>query len=164
VAKTGLTIKIKIEGVRETLRGFNALPKNANDALKDRTKEIAAKVAQSAKDAGVRAGSQAALVSRSVKVKRDRVPAVQAGGSSPALGRYGAPPSALLFGSEFGMNAHSGWYHQSRYNESAGSQYHPHTGRVGAWFFPTVEREAPAISDAWNRAADDIVGKLIGTA
>lgn len=161
MAKDSFTVTVRIEGVRETLRVFNALPKNANDALKDRTKEIASKVAESATAAGVRAGSQAALVSRSVKVKRDRVPAVQAGGSSPALGRYGAPPSALLFGSEFGMDSHSGWYRKSRYDESAGSQYHPHTGQVGAWFFPTVEREAPAISEAWNRVADDIVHSLI---
>lgn len=160
MAKTGLTIKVKIDGARETLRAFNALPKNANDELRDRTKEIATKVAQSAKDAGIRAGSQAALVSRSVKVKRDRVPAVQAGGGSPALGRYHVPPSALLFGSEFGMDAHSGWYRKSRYDESKGFQYHPHTGQVGAWFFPTVEREAPAISEAWNKVADDIVANL----
>lgn len=160
MAKTGLTINVKIDGARETLRVFNALPKVANDELKDRTNEIAAKVAQSAKDAGIAAGSQAALVARTVKVRRDRVPSVQAGGSTP-LGRHGAPAFSLLFGSEFGMNIASGWFHKSRFFPDWDHfQYHEHTGQQGAWFFPTVERQAPEISEAWNKVADDIVEHL----
>jgi hypothetical protein len=159
VAKTGLTFKVSIAGVRETLRALNDLPKVANVELKNRTKELATRIAQSAKNAGGRAGSQAALVSRTVKVKRDRVPAVQAGGSTP-LGRYGTAAFNLLFGSEFGMDAHSGWYRKSRYDESIGYQYHPHTGTIGLWFFPTVEREALAIADAWDKVAADIITRF----
>jgi hypothetical protein len=162
VAKTGLIITVRIDGAKETIRAFNALPKNVNRELRDRTKELATIMAQSAKDAGIRQGRQAALVARSVKVQRDRVPAVVAGGGSPPLGRHGAPPSALLFGSEFGMNVASGWFHQSRFfKDWSHFQYHEHTGQTGAWFFPTVERMAPEIGEAWNKVADDIVRSLV---
>lgn len=159
MAKTGLTFKVSIAGLRETLAKLNELPKEANKELRTRTQELAGKVADSAKAAGIRSGAQAALVARTVKARRDRVPSIQAGGSTP-LGRHGAPAFKLLFGSEFGMDRHTGWYRKSRYDESVGFQYHPHTGTVGLWFFPTVEREAPAIADAWDKVAADIVTRF----
>jgi hypothetical protein len=159
VAKSGLTFTVRISGVRETLAKFRELPKEASAELRTRSQELAGKLAASARSAGERQGGQAALVARTVKARRDRVPSVQAGGST-RLGRYGAPAFKLLFGSEFGMNQRSGWYGKPRYNRDTGDQYHVHTGTVGAWFFPTVEREAPAIADAWNTAADDIADRF----
>jgi hypothetical protein len=159
VAKSGLTFKVSIKGLRETLAAFRELPKEANAELRTRTRELADKVAQSAEAAGIRSGAQAALVARTVKARRDRVPSVQAGGGA-RLGRNGSPAYALLFGSEFGMNEHSGWYGKPRYDESTGFQYHPHTGTIGLWFFPTVEREAPAIADAWDKVAADIIARF----
>lgn len=159
MAKTGLTFTVRIDGLRETLARFRDLPKEASDQLRTDTQKLAQTLADSATRAGTEQGSQAALVARTVKARRDRVPSVQAGGGT-RLGRYGAPASALLFGSEFGMNRHSGWYRKSRYDDSVGFQYHPHTGQEGAWFFPTVEREATHISETWQRIADDIVDRF----
>jgi hypothetical protein len=156
MAKTGLTLTVHITGLRETLAKFRGLPKEASDALRTWSQELAGTLAESARAAGIRQGRQAALVATTVKARRDRVPSVQAGGST-RLGRYGAPAYALLFGSEFGMNSHSGWYHKPWFADSAGFQYHPHTGQQGAWFFPTVERESGQIADAWNNAATDII-------
>lgn len=151
MAKTSLTFKVSISGLRETLAAFKDLPKNATVELKDRTQELAVKVADAAKASGSRVGGQARAVARTVKARRDRLPVVQAGG-----GRA----SGMVFGSEFGMNRHSGWYRKSRYDESIGFQYHPHTGQVGLWFFPTVEREAPEIAEAWDKIAADIITRF----
>lgn len=159
MAKTGLTFKVSIVGVRETLAKFKELPKEANNDLRKRSQELAGKLAESARAAARRTGHQAALVAPTVKARRDRVPSVQAGGST-RVGRYGVPAYAVLFGSEFGMDRHTGWYRKSRYDESIGFQYHPHTGTVGLWFFPTVEREAPAIADAWDQVAADIITRF----
>lgn len=156
MAKSGLTIKVSISGVRETLAKFNGLPKEASDSLRNASQELAGILADSARAAGLRQGSQAALVATTVKARRDRVPSVQAGGSA-RLGRHGAPAYGLLFGSEFGMNRRSGWYRKGRFAQSVGHQYHPHTGTEGLWFFPTVERESPAIAEQWNKAAEQLI-------
>lgn len=161
--KQALTVNVAIDGVRETLAAFRSLPKEANNQLRERSKALAELIATRAKAAGQAEGAQAALVARTVKARRDRVPVVQAGGTRK-LGRYKVPAYALLFGSEFGMNQRSGWYASQRYRRSDGYQYHPHTGQEGAWFFPTVEASAPEISREWNAAADEIVRAFAGGA
>ena len=96
-------------------------------------------------------GPQDAIVARSVRARRDRVPTIQAGGGGKA-GR-------LVYGSEFGMNKRSGWYGARRYRRSAGRQFRPHQGAQGYWFFPAVEQAEGEIGRAWNEAADEIVRK-----
>lgn len=154
--KQSLTLTLHIEGVRETLRAFNQLPKEASDKLRDRAQEIAQDLAVKAKAAGVAEGRQARLVASTVKARRDRLPVVVAGGTKK-LGRKRAPAYALLFGSEFGMNSRSGWYASPRYDNATGRQYKPHRGRNSYWFFATADKERERISDAWNKAADEIV-------
>jgi len=150
MAKTGLTFTIRESGVKETLAAFRGLPKEANKALRQRSKELVAALVPKVQSAAMAAPTpQAALVAPTVRPASDRVPAIQAGGRSA---------TAVVFGSEFGMNRHSGWYAAPRYESSTGLQYHhEHTGREGLWFFPTVEREGPALIRAWQRAADDVV-------
>lgn len=159
--KTTATMTVAIDGVRETLAAFRALPKDANDQLRERSKALAELLANRARAAGEAEGSQAALVARTVTARRDRVPVVQAGGTRK-LGRFKAPAYALLFASEFGMNARSGWYASRRYRRSTGFQYHSHTGRDGLWFFPAVEAARPMINREWNAAADEIIRAFAG--
>lgn len=144
MAKTSVTFKVQIDGLRETLRAFQELPKDASKRLRDESLKLAEKLAVKARAAGMAdAAPQSKLVATTVKAVRDRVPAVQAGGTK-RLGRNGAPAFTLLFGSEFGSDDYR--------------QFHrAHRGRDGAWFFPTVERSGREISQAWNRAADEIV-------
>lgn len=156
MAKTTVTIRVNIEGVREALRAFTELPKDASQRLRDESLKLAESLAVKAKAEGVAEGAQAALVARTVKAVRDRVPVIQVGGTT-RLGRYRAPAYGLLFGSMFGMNARSGWYADSRYAKSTGRQYKEHRGQNAYWFFPVVERNQREISEAWNRVADGIV-------
>lgn len=159
--KQALTVNLAIDGVRETLAAFRSLPKDANDQLRERSRKLAEIVAERAKAAGQAEGKQAALVARTVKARRDRVPVVQAGGTR-RLGRHRAPAFGLLFASEFGMDQRSGWYANQRYRRSTGMQYEPHTGQEGLWFFPTVEAAQPMINREWNAAADEILRAFAG--
>jgi len=161
--KQALTVNLAIDGVRETLAAFRSLPKDANDQLRERSRKLAEIVAERAKAAGQAEGKQAALVARTVRARRDRVPVVQAGGTR-RLGRHRAPAFGLLFASEFGMDQRSGWYANQRYRRSTGMQYEPHTGQEGLWFFPTVEAAQPMINREWNAAADEIMRAFAGGA
>lgn len=159
MAKNGLTFTVSIKGITETLAKFKELPKEASKELRTETLKLSEDLASSARRAALAEGKQAALMAVTVKARKDRVPSVQAGGAT-RVGRYKKPAYALLFGSEFGMNTPSGWFAKPRYASDTGYQYHPHTGQQGAWFFPTVEREAPRIAEAWNRVADNIVRRF----
>lgn len=149
MAKTGITLKVKIDGVVETLQAFRDLPKQANDRLRERSAELASTLGLEVKAAARTDRSpQAALVAQTVRVRRDRVPVLVAGGTK-ALGVNRAPAYKLLFGSEFGSV-------QYRQFDKA------HRGNQGSWFFPVVEREAAQISAAWNAAADEIIRDFEG--
>ena len=143
MAKSQLTVGIRIDGVRETLAAFRALPKDASKELRETSLELSRKLATSAQAAGIAEGHQAALVAKTVRAVRDRVPAVVAGGVR-RLGPRKAPAWKLLFGAEFGS-----------------TQYRQfprlHTGRDGIWFFPTIEREAAGTAREWRAAADRII-------
>lgn len=147
MAKTSFTMKFQIEGLRETLKAFSDLPKDASTELRDASLKLsrllATKVAAEGKADGA---PQSALVADTVKATRDRVPAITAGGTRK-LGRNKAPAYTLLFGSVFGSNT----YRQFG---------RPHRGRDAYWFFDVVERDAEDIARAWNEAADAIVRKF----
>lgn len=157
VAKTSLTVRVSIEGVRETIRAFGLLPKDANDQLRDASLDLARELAARARADGIaNGGPQGRLVAQTVKAKRDRVPVVEAGGTRK-LGRHRAPAYGITFASVFGMNRRSGWYAGRKYALSFGEQYRPHQGQDAYWFFPVIEHSAATISRRWNAAADRIV-------
>jgi len=159
VAKQALTVKLSASGVRPVLAAFRHLPKDANTELRAASLRIADILATSAKDASHIDG-QAAAVGKTVKAVRDRVPVVQAGGARRVTST-GARAYELLFGSEFGMSRRSGWYAAARYRDSTGRQYASgHRGTSGRWFFPSVERELPAVLRQWERAADAILRRF----
>lgn len=139
-----LTVKIHIEGVQETLRKFRELPKEASDSLRDRTQELSQELATIVSAAARSDSPQSALLAKTVKAKRDRVPVIQAGGTS-RIGSNRAPAYKVLFGSEFGSNNLK--------------QYRPHVGQGSYWFFKTVEESGPEIGAKWNQVTDDILKK-----
>jgi hypothetical protein len=160
MAKRALVVTVRIEGVREILRALTQLPKDAQTEIRDRSAKIAAKLApKAAADIAAHGGRQGPNLATTVKVVRDRVPAIQAGGSR-RLGRHRAPAYGILFGSIFGMTRRSGWYASPRYGTSPGRQYRPHRGQDAYAFFPIADREAATISREWNAAADEIVRKF----
>jgi hypothetical protein len=142
VKQKPITVTLTITGLRQTLAAFRDLPKEAATQLRDASARIADHVAAAAKAAGSASSPRSRLVAQTVRVVRDRVPAVQVGGTKQ-VGHRKTPVWKLLFGDEFGASTYP--------------QFRPHRGREGYWFFPTVEAEQPTIDREWNKAADDIV-------
>lgn len=147
MAKTGLTLTFRVDGLKEVLRALNRLPKEANVKLRDRAQVIAGKLAGQVQAAGRAEGRQAAIVATTVKVRRDRVPVITVGGTA-RIGRNQKPAYALLFGSEFGSNRLR--------------QYHPHLGRGSYWIFSTVDDQAESVLTEWAKAADAVVREFGG--
>jgi hypothetical protein len=145
MAKKTVTLTVKIDGVRETLKAFGKLPKDANIELRAAALELSKQLASAAAASGRAEGSQAGLVATTVKAAKDRVPVVTAGGVK-RLGRNRKPAYKLLFGSEFGSDQYE--------------QFKPHLGAGSYWFFRTVEDEQTAIAAAWTKAADEIIRKF----
>lgn len=145
MAKTDLVVTIRIDGIRETLAALRKLPKDASTELRAAALDLSKELAESARQAGIIEGRQAALVATTVKAGRDRVPVVTAGGNK-RLGSNKEPAYKLLFGSEFGANRLK--------------QYRPHLGRGSYWFFRTIEDEQAQIAKRWLEAADEVIRKF----
>lgn len=144
--KTSLTMNLRIDGARETLRAFRDLPKEANDELRDRAQALAQTLAGKVQQAArADQAPQAALLAPTVKARRDRVPVIVAGGAK-RVGSRGRPAWALLFGAEFGSNRHRQFRKQ-------------HTGKDGSWLFPVADQHQELIDREWNAAADEITAK-----
>lgn len=144
-AGSELTIKVHIDGIHQTLAALSKLPKDAGDELRNAALDLSKELANAVKANGAQEGRQAALVAKTVKARRDRVPVVVAGGNRK-LGSNKAPAYKLLFGSEFGADRYT--------------QFRPHLGRGSYWFFRTIEEEQVEIAERWMQAADDIVQKF----
>lgn len=137
-----LTVTVRIEGARETLKAFRDLPKDASEQLRQASTRIAEKAASRVANAARAEGRQAALIAPTVKARRDRVPVIVAGGSS-RVGRRKTPAFKVLFGSEFGAHLR---------------QFKPHHGAGSYWMFKTVQEHEPQLAREWTAAADRIVG------
>ncbi|MCM4080408.1 hypothetical protein [Paractinoplanes hotanensis] len=148
-AKTALTVRVHISGVREVLAALKQLPKDASVELKAAALEISKEIAAEAKQAGINEGRQAALVATTVRAAKDRLPVVVAGGNKK-LGSNKKPAYKLLFGSEFGAN----------YYDQFGK---PHIGTESYWFFKTIKDNQVEISRRWLEAADEVVRKFGGS-
>jgi hypothetical protein len=137
-----LTVRINVTGAKETLRAFRELPKEANNALRDRSRGLSQDLAGRIRAAATADSAQSALLARTVRARRDRVPVVVAGGTR-RVGRKRKPAYKILFGSEFGATALK--------------QYRPHVGRGSYWFFITVERNEKRVISAWRLMAEDVI-------
>lgn len=141
-SKDSLTVKVRITGVRDTLKAFGKLPKDASTELRTGTLALTQLLASKVEAAGRSDSPQSALVAGTVKARKDRVPVIVAGGAKK-VGSRRTPAHKILFGSEFGSNNLK--------------QYRTHLGQGSYWFFRTVEAHQDEIDKAWNKIAGDIV-------
>ncbi|HZW73563.1 MAG TPA: hypothetical protein VFF43_08435 [Caldimonas sp.] len=125
VVKTSIAA-MEIDGLAPTLRAFNTYGKEANAELRDASGKIAGKTAAQAAHVGASLPQQAPLAASSLRVARDRVPALQMGGARK-VGHRRAPVGALIYGAEFGGRG-----------SSKTMQFLPHRGRDGYFLFPTI--------------------------
>lgn len=149
----GISVRLKIDGARETLAAFRTLGKEATAALKDANKEISNDLADKIRDAARASDAQSAAVAPSIKVKRDRIPSVAAGGSRLATkqrrrseGQGKTTAGDLVFGANFGATYLP--------------QFRKHNGGAGSpdyWFFETVEDNEAAMVKEWTDTADRLL-------
>ena len=78
--------ELYVDGINDVLRAFKALPKEASKELRAASMDIAGRfMAPAWREAAGYAGPWADVLADSVKVKRDRVPAVSIGGMKKVL-------------------------------------------------------------------------------
>jgi len=148
MAKKSLVITLRLEGAREVLAAFRAMPKDASTELRAASLKLAQSLAPKVAAAGRTEGKQAALLAKTVRAQRDRVPVIVVGGTR-RLGSNRKPAFKLLFGSEFGANFYR--------------QFRPHLGAGSYWIFKTVDDNQATISKEWNKAADTVIRKFGGS-
>lgn len=141
MARSGLVVRIRIDGLDETIRAFNQLPKDANRELRAASVDIAKIFAVKVAEAARGHTDQSAILAPTVRPIFDRVPVVQIGGSRK-VGRNRVPAYKVLFGAEFGSNSLA--------------QFPPYNGE-GYFFFQEFRQSQDEIGELWFAAADDIL-------
>ena len=104
---------------------------------------------------------QAAIVARTVRGNRDRIPSVTIGGSKGRVSG-GANAGQLLFGNEFGGDRNA--YGNLNAFPNGGFRFPPRTdregrGNVGYWIFPTLKDNQTELTDKWMTAVKKVFAK-----
>lgn len=108
MARTVKTTDAYVEGLDELLRDLRALPKHAQDELRDASKVIATTYMAPAwaAAAAAYAGPWGEKIAATVKAKRDRIPSVNIGSQRKAFSG-GASPTMVRYASEAGYTRDS---------------------------------------------------------
>lgn len=171
MAKDQVSFTVGLPGLPALLRDLNSFDKDVQDGVREAAGKVAADMVPQIIAAAAAEGPQAVLAARSVAVKRDRVPAIVAGGSkklttttarqprgkiNPKTGKRGKPGKAkahtvkagdVFFGSEFGGGGRPTTH-----------QFEPHRGTEGYWFFPTLRDNEDRMLDAYAAVLDEVLG------
>jgi len=141
----GFRVEVSGKDVQRVLRGFSRMDRAAGVELRAANVEISEVLAGWVRAAAASSDAQSAALASTVKARRDRVPAVVAGGSSRVTSSR-VPAYKLVFGAEFGARVLR--------------QFRPHRGTDGYWFFRTVEAHRSDVVDRWADAAARITAKF----
>ena len=141
------TFDTYIVGLNEVLKGFRALPKEASAELRQASQAVADKhMAPAWRNAALNyAGPWGTKIAESVKVKKDRVPAVNIGGARKKFSG-GASPTMVRYPSDKG--------NQGR----AGDATPPAFGAGTSWMANVKQYQGGALQE-WAKAVDQIVLK-----
>lgn len=137
----GVSVHVKVTGVRETVAAFRKLGKDATAKLRDANQAIADELDDKISNAARGSSRQSALVAPGVKARRAAVPFVAAGGAKK-VGRNRKPLHKIMFGANFGAT----YLNQFRPHRSGGESDY--------WFFSTVEENKERIAGKWADTAD----------
>jgi hypothetical protein len=131
-----------VQGLNDVLRAFKALPKEASNELRQASNVIAAQhmVPAWQNAALFYAGPWGQVIADSVKVKRDRVPAVQIGGNRKVLSGGGTATMV-------------------RYPSSTGEGKDSFAPFERTEWLTKTRAYAPAALREWGAAVDRIVAK-----
>lgn len=138
---------LAVDGLNEVLRAFRQLPKEASNELRQASQTIADRhMAPAWRDAALNyAGPWGGRIAATVRVRRDRVPAVNIGGNRRAFSG-GATPTMVRFPSDAGQVRDS---------------IPPAFGDGTNWIAKARSYQPAAIRE-WSQAVDRIVRKWDG--
>ena len=141
------TFDTYVVGLNDILRAFRALPKEASAELRTASMAVAEKhMAPAWRNAALNyAGPWGQVIADSVKVKRDRVPAVNIGGARKTLSG-GASPNMVRFPSDRGNRGRAGEAMPKAFGEGSD------------WMGNVKQYQGPAMKE-WAQAVDRIVLK-----
>lgn len=151
-----LSIGVEVEGLPSMWKRLNALPKTAQQEMREAAMAIADDEAARIRNAASSDSRQAAAIAPFIKARRDRVPAISAGGKRRAGVSGGALAGEIFFGAEFG-----GQHHKARTTTGRGGgfvikrttmQFRPHRGHEGYFFFPTLREDQDRMLDRYEMA------------
>ncbi len=143
---------LEIEGLADAIKLLKTFDKTMNQEAREASQRIAQRESERITAAARRSSPQSALVASSVRVRRDRMPAIAVGGGKKVAvsGPRKSRPSAgdLFFGAEFGAMAYK--------------QFRIHRGREGYWFWPTLRDDGPWMGQQWIGALQAIADEWGG--
>jgi len=128
----------RIDDLPGMLKRLSALPKTAQAEIRAQAQAIADEEAVKIRTAAVGSSAQAAAVAPFIKARRDRVPAIVAGGPAKAKVSGGATRGEIFFGAEFGGQA-----------RKTTMQFRPHKGREGYFFYPQLRQDSDRMVERW---------------
>jgi hypothetical protein len=149
VARAATAVSIDVQGLDETLAAIQTLERDfarpaANRQLRDGAGTCAGRLGDELRHSAASSGVPVApRVASSIRVKRDRIPAVEIGGGQ-AVGRTGGLASDLVWGSEQGPKGEV-----NHFGVPPSSGY---------WIAPAVERfGSSGAVDVYRRACADVI-------
>ena len=160
--RTSMTVRPDLADYRGLLKALNAMDKEAQYELKEEVVSISAWTARGIEQAGFSHPiypKQAAIVARTVRPARDRVPTVYIGGGKGRVSG-GANAGQLLFGNEFGGDRNA-FGNKSAF-PNGGYRFPARTSREGRgnkgyWIFPTLKAMQPDIKRKWFAAVNKVM-------
>lgn len=151
-----ISIKPDASQLQGLYAAFKRLDADANGRLKTEVASISAWTQQGLIMSSYSAvmPAQAAVVAKTVKFNRDRIPNVSIGGArGQASG--GAVAGNLVFGNEFGANPTSV---NGRF-PNGGRRFPYRNGNVGNWIFPALKGMQGEITRRWKAAVDGVLNE-----
>jgi len=138
-----------VDGLNDILRAFRKLPKEASAELRQASQAVADKhMAPAWREAAINyAGPWGTKIAESVKVKKDRVPAVNIGGQRKAFSN-GASPTMVRYLTDKGDRGRAGA--QKRAPKAFGD---------GTNWMENVRQYQGGAMQEWSKAVDRIVMK-----
>jgi hypothetical protein len=160
--RTSITVRPDLSDYRGLLKALNQMDKEAQFELKNDVYSLSAWTAQGIERAGFAHPiypKQAAIVARTVRPARDRVPTVYVGGGK-GRASGGANAGQLLFGNEFGGDRNA--FGNLNAFRNGGYRFPPRTsregrGNTGYWIFPTLKGMQPEIKKRWFAAVNRVM-------
>ena len=170
---------LEIEGLKPFLARINQLPKTAQNEIREAAMFIADDEIGRIAQAGRTSDRQSAAVATFIKARRDRVPAIAAGGNTKTGVKGGATSGQLFFGAEFGGGSTKRFERQetkTEYTTASGktrtktkfgkatfagtkhttNQFRPWLGKTGYWFWPTLRADSDRMMQRWEGVVEAI--------